>query len=188
MISTFRHRLTFANVLSALALFVALGGTGYAASKIRTADIVNGAVTSAKLSNNAVTGPKIARGVVSSDKLAPRAVTGDRIAPAAVGADKIQPGSLSASVFAAGVLGGINPSKITTIAGPAVAVPPNSTGTTAVAQCPAGQKAIAGGFNVGLFALVDATGPTGDGGGWSVTADSGAAPTSINAVVVCAAA
>ena len=188
MTSIIRHRLTFANVLSALALFVALGGTGYAASKIRTADILNSAVTSAKLKNGAVTGPKLARGAVSSDKLAPRAVTADRIAPAAIGADKLQPGSLSASLFATGVLGGLSPSKITTITGPTVALGPNSPPTPAAAQCPPGQRAIAGGFNVGSFAFVDATGPTTDGGGWSVTAENGPTPASFNAVVVCAAA
>ena len=73
------------------------------------------------------------------------------------------------------------------VAGTPVNVPAGSTGTTATATCPAGQRAIAGGYSVGLFAFADATGPTGDGTGWSVTAETGSAPASISATVVCAA-
>jgi len=58
---------------------------------------------------------------------------------------------------------------------------------TATATCPAGQRAISGGFNVGQLGIVDATGPTGDGLGWSVTAEAGAAGASISATVVCVA-
>jgi hypothetical protein len=41
---------------------------------------------------------------------------------------------------------------------------------------------------VGTFGFPDASGPTSDGGGWSVTAENGAIHASMNAVVVCAAA
>src|SRR4051794_13387496 len=55
MVRTFRPRLTFANVASLLALFIALGGMSYAAGHLKkksvgTKQLKNGAVTEAKLS------------------------------------------------------------------------------------------------------------------------------------------
>src|SRR4051812_16182099 len=59
-VSAIRSRLTFANVVSVLALFIALGGSSYAAVTLRknsvtSAQIKNGQVKNADLANNAVT-------------------------------------------------------------------------------------------------------------------------------------
>ena len=67
MSARIRARLTFANVISLIALFVALGGTGYAAIKlpknsVTSKTIKKGAVTNAKLGKNAVTGSKVKDG------------------------------------------------------------------------------------------------------------------------------
>ena len=64
MSARIRSRLTFANVISLIALFVALGGTGYAAIKlpknsVTSKTIKKGAVTNAKLGKNAVTSSKV---------------------------------------------------------------------------------------------------------------------------------
>ena len=56
-------------VIAILALFVALGGTAYAAAKIGTKDIKNNAITAAKIKKNAVTGPKIKNDAVNSNKM-----------------------------------------------------------------------------------------------------------------------
>lgn len=56
-------------VISLIALFAALGGSAYAAKKIGTSEIKNGAITTAKLKNNAVTGPKIKNGSITGAKL-----------------------------------------------------------------------------------------------------------------------
>jgi len=66
-----RRHLSFANVTASIALFVALGGTGYAAAKVRSRDIVNGAVTSSKIAGNAVTGAKVRNGSLSAGDFAP---------------------------------------------------------------------------------------------------------------------
>ena len=66
-----RRHLSFANVTASIALFVALGGTGYAAAKVRSRDIVNGAVTSSKLAGNAVTGAKVRDGSLAAADFAP---------------------------------------------------------------------------------------------------------------------
>ena len=54
-----RDRLTFANLTALLALFVALGGTSYAALSVGSEQIVNNSVSSEDLRNNDVRGPDI---------------------------------------------------------------------------------------------------------------------------------
>ncbi len=61
---TIRIRLTFANVVSCIALFVALGGAAYAAGKlgknaVGTKQIKNQAVTAAKIKKGTITGTQI---------------------------------------------------------------------------------------------------------------------------------
>lgn len=45
MLSKLRPRLTYANVVSTLCLFIVLGGSAYAAATIGTAQLKDGAVT-----------------------------------------------------------------------------------------------------------------------------------------------
>jgi hypothetical protein len=56
-------------VISILALFVALGGSAYAATKIGTKDIKANAITAAKIKKNAVTTPKIKSNAVTGAKI-----------------------------------------------------------------------------------------------------------------------
>jgi len=85
--------------MSTIAVMIALGGTGYAATQlgrgsvtsraikdgaVHTADLANHAVSSRKLANNAVTGAKIAGGAVTESNIAGGSLTGS--------AFKCQPG------------------------------------------------------------------------------------------------
>ena len=63
-----------------LALFVALGGTGYAALKLP-----RGSVGSLQLKRNAVTSPKLKRNAVTSSKVKNHSLTGNDIAIAKIG-------------------------------------------------------------------------------------------------------
>jgi hypothetical protein len=79
-----RARLTFANLVACLALFVALGGASYAAVKLPKSSVgakqlKNGAVTSAKLKAKAVTAAKLGTGAVGTTALADGAVTGAKV-------------------------------------------------------------------------------------------------------------
>ncbi len=76
-----RSHLTYANVVSTLCLFILLGGIGYAASKIGTSDIENGAVTAKKLHKKAVTTKKLRNGAVNSAKIANRQVRAADLGP-----------------------------------------------------------------------------------------------------------
>lgn len=61
------------------ALFVSLGGVGYAASQIGTKQIKNGAVTTKKLRNGAVTTKKLANNAVNGRKVKDNSLTGSDI-------------------------------------------------------------------------------------------------------------
>ena len=85
-----RKRLTYANVMSSLAVFLVLGGaTAIAASKkigpnqlkansVKTGKIVKEAVTAGKIKKNAVGTSKLSNGSVTTEKIANDAVTGEK--------------------------------------------------------------------------------------------------------------
>ena len=73
------RRPRYADVVATLALFLALGGTAYAAT-VGTSDIQNLAVTTPKIANEAVTNAKIQPGAVGAGKLATGAVNGANVA------------------------------------------------------------------------------------------------------------
>ena len=67
--SRIRPHLTYPNVMSTIAVFAVLaGGTAWAASKIGTDQIKNGAVTAKKLHHGAVTTKKIKDDAVTGAK------------------------------------------------------------------------------------------------------------------------
>jgi hypothetical protein len=76
-------------LISLLALFVSIGGVGYAASKIGTNDIQNKAVTKPKIDKNAVATNRIADLAVKTKKLADQAVTTDKLGDQAVTTGKL---------------------------------------------------------------------------------------------------
>ena len=87
-----RKHLTFANVLSCIALFMALGGAAYAAKtamKVKAKDIANGAVTTPKLHNGAVTTPKLHNRSVISSKIAAGNVGTEALAKGAVRSEQL---------------------------------------------------------------------------------------------------
>ena len=84
-----RLRPSPALVIALLALFVSIGGVGYAASKIGTSDIQNKAVTKRKIDKQAVSTNRIADLAVKTKKLADQAVNPDKLADLAVTTTKI---------------------------------------------------------------------------------------------------
>ena len=64
-------RLTYANVMSSIAVFLVLGGaTAFAATKIGANEIKANAITTGKIAKEAVTAGKIKNGAVTGGKLA----------------------------------------------------------------------------------------------------------------------
>ena len=62
MLRRARSRLSYANVVASLALFVALGGTSYAALTITSKNVKKGTLKSADLKNNSVKSVDVANG------------------------------------------------------------------------------------------------------------------------------
>lgn len=85
-----RIRLTYANVVSTLALFLALGGVSYAAVKLPA-----NSVGEKQIKKNAVTGKKIKKSTI----------TGSKIKKSTITADKIKNGTLTGADINAGTLG-----------------------------------------------------------------------------------
>lgn len=75
-----RNRLTYANVMSSLAVFLVLGGaTAFAATKIGSNEIKANAILTGKIKKEAVTTGKIKNNAISTSKIANDAVTGDKV-------------------------------------------------------------------------------------------------------------
>jgi hypothetical protein len=107
-----KPKLTYANVVSTLALFVAVSGAGaYAASNLPPKSVGEpelrpGAVTADKLRKNAVIAPKIKALAVKQGKIANEAVSAAKLANGAVGNEKLAEGAVATSKLANGAVTG----------------------------------------------------------------------------------
>ena len=93
-----------AMLVACIALFVALGGTSYAAivlpaNSVGTKQIKNNAVTAAKVKNNAVTNAKVKNATLTGAKIADGTLTGAKIADGALTGAKIADGALDPAKF-----------------------------------------------------------------------------------------
>lgn len=101
-----RPSLTYANVASTVALFLALGGSAaYAASKVHAGDIAPKAVESVNLAAGAVRTSNVFKRAITSGKLATGAVRSNQIADGAVDAKRIGDGAVGSRQIAAGAVG-----------------------------------------------------------------------------------
>jgi hypothetical protein len=80
MLRKLRSRITYANVTATTALFIAIGGVGYAATKLP-----NNSVGTKQLRKGAVTRPKLARGSVNGSKVGDGSLTGADINSSTLG-------------------------------------------------------------------------------------------------------
>ena len=98
-----------AMIVAFIALFVALGGTSYAAIKlpansVGTTQIKKDAVIGSKVKNGSLTGADLANGSLAGGKLADGTVTGTQIQDGAVTPAKLADGAVTAAKFADGAV------------------------------------------------------------------------------------
>jgi hypothetical protein len=107
-----KDRLTYANVMATVAVFIALGGSAYAATQLK-----KNSVGAKQLKVNAVTTAKIKNEAVTTEKIKNGAVTGSRLANGSVGSAQLQPNSVSGGNIQAGSVSGsdINQSTLTSV-------------------------------------------------------------------------
>ncbi len=176
--TTLKRHLTVANVLSCMALFIALGGTAYAAvklkpSQVKAVNIARQAVTNAKLKTQAVTSGKIKNGgvvnadlgagAVSSSKIAKEAVTNGALAKKAVteaklGAESVGTGKIdNEAITSAKISSAVWKQLIKNITYVTETSANNSDEEKSVtASCPSGKEAIGGGARINSPASVNA--------------------------------
>jgi hypothetical protein len=129
--------LNFANVISCIALFVALSGAAYAAKTtlgnkaVKTRNLANGSVNTLKLRNGAVTPLKLRNG----------AVTGAKIAPGAVGSTQLLDGGIRSVDLGGGIVtegklknGAVTETKIFNSAVTNSKIGPNAVATGKIAD------------------------------------------------------
>lgn len=168
--NTLKRHLSVANVLSCIALFVALSATAVAATKltagqVKAVNIASGAVTNPKLKNLGVTASKIANGTIVTGKLKNGAVTNSKIFKEAVTATKIKKKAVGTNALAqesvtGGKLGPESVSAAKLSASLYAQLVRNVTyvnaeslsneevAKSATATCPTGKQAIGGGARV----------------------------------------
>jgi hypothetical protein len=100
-----RKRLTYANVMSSIAVFLILGGaTAFAATKIGSGQLKSNSVLTGKIKKEAVTSSKIKNAAIGSTKLADGAVTTSKIADLNVTNSKLGNASVTGEKIAAGAV------------------------------------------------------------------------------------
>jgi hypothetical protein len=169
-VSKLKRHLSVANVLSCIALFVALGGSAFAAVKlnagqVKAVNIAKQAVTNAKIKREAVTSGKIKNGTinaldlgagqVTSEKLATGAVTPKKLANKAVSPRAIANEAVTADKLANGSVASAKllPSFYAQLVKNVTYVNSESASNTETAKsaealCPTGKQAIGGGARV----------------------------------------
>ena len=90
-------------------MFVAIGGSAYAATKIGTKQLKNNAVTAAKIKNSAVTSAKIKNNAVTAAKIKSGAIAAGKLADGSVVEAKIADGSVTSAKIADG---SVTPAKM----------------------------------------------------------------------------
>lgn len=146
--------LSFSNVIACLALFIALGGTVYAAGKI--------------------SGKQIKPSSLPGNRLKPRTITGNRIKAKTLTGRQIKKHSLTGNEINQGTLTGISAAALTGVQYQVTTVPlagNSADGTTATVGCPPGTSAIGGGATVSNDerSFINDSGPSPQQTGWAAT-------------------
>jgi hypothetical protein len=111
--SRFRKRLNFANVTSMIALFVALGGTSYAAATLPRNSVGKGqiranAVGKSEAAPNSVGKAEISTSSVGRSEIATNGVAASEVKANAIDSDEIADGGLQAADLSAAAQSAIN--------------------------------------------------------------------------------
>lgn len=184
-----RKRLTYANVMSSIAVFFVLGGgaafaatqlprnsvgpTQIRANAVQTNKIARNAVTVGKIGPEAVKAGKLAKNAIATDRLRDNVVSGAKIADLAVGTGKIGDEAVATGKLAPGAVdtsrlgdGAVRASKLGLIELRTNSVPiANGANGGVSVQCPVNSVVLSGGFQPNNFG-VEATSSLRVANGW----------------------
>jgi hypothetical protein len=190
--SRLKKSLTFSNVIAMVALFIALGGSVYAASNkidgaqikakslpgnrikpgtVTATQLKKGTVGEVQIKAGAISGKLIKSGAVTADQIQANSITGAQIKAGSLSGTQIQNGSLGATQINQTTLTGISAANIHTVqyvTSAVTLVPEATTGTQTIATCPSGMKVIGGGATLSNkeFGSIEESAPNGERNGW----------------------
>jgi hypothetical protein len=190
--SLLKKSLTFSNAIAMLALFIALGGTVYAASgkidgtqikakslpanrlqpkSVGGAQIKSGAIAAGQIKAGSIGAAQLRAGAVSAKQIQANSITGAQIKAGSIGSAQIQSGSLGAAQINQTTLTAINAASIHNLQYVAATVALNAeaaAGTNGTATCPSGTKVIGGGATTSnsKFAYINESAPSSTGTSW----------------------
>jgi len=143
LIARIAKSLTFSNVIACLALFIALGGSVYAAGKM------------------------------SGKQIKPSSLPGNRIKPKTITPNRIKPNSLTGTQINEGTLTGVSAAALADVQYEAVTgeLPSETRVGTLTANCPPGSYAIGGGATLSdeERGVVNSSGPSPLRTGWTAS-------------------
>ena len=161
-----------------MALFIALGGTVYAAGKL----------SGSQIKPNSLPGNRIKPKTVTAKQVKPGSLTGAQIKAGSLTGAQIQAGSLTGTQINQATLTGVTASKISSIQYTVSSVGLGAGAVSTTANCPAGTNVVGGGATVSNdeLAFVNDSGPNGTRNGWGATGF-GEAGTSMTVTAICTA-
>ncbi len=145
MLAKLRSRLTYANVMATIAVFVALGGSSYAALRVGSKQIVNNSIRSKDIRNGNVTSRDIKNNDVRSGDVRNGSLLAGDFAPGQLPAGPAGPPGPTGARGGTGAPGPAGAKNVV------VRIGNTSTSTAAfsTATCEPGEKATGGGGFVG---------------------------------------
>lgn len=169
---------SFSNVIAVLALFLALGGSVYAASN--------------KANRGKINGSKIKPKSIPGNRIKARSLTGAQVKARTLTGAKIKPGSLTGKEVVGRSLSGVSASSLASVQYAVTTIPlaPYAQGgTSTTAGCGPGQKVIGGGAVVSndLTASVNDSGPQVSRTGWEATAHAWSDGVTMTVTAICTA-
>lgn len=149
--------LSFSNVVACLALFVALGGTVYAAGKIN--------------------GKQIKRGSLPANRIKPKSLGGRQVKPGSLTGSQIKPNSLAGEQIDEGTLT-VSAASLASVQYESTTLVLSWPMASATANCPSGSYAIGGGATLSNEdgGIVNESGPSPLRTGWTASGYSWSEP------------
>jgi len=169
VLARFRRLLSFSNVVACLALFIALGGSVYAAGKI----------SGKQIKRNSLPGNRIKPKTIPSNRIKPKSITGRQVKADSLTGTQINEKTLAG--VSAAALNGIHYQATTT------SLPPFGRSGSATANCPPGSYVTGGGATVSNSeaATVNDSGPSPLRTGWTATGFSWSGRGTMTVTAIC---
>jgi hypothetical protein len=127
------HRPTPALVISVIALFVSLGGVGYAAATVTSSDVRNNSLTSRDVRNNSLTGRDVRNSSLTGRDVRRNSLTGSDVRESRLGEVPSAASADSARIAQVQIISATG------------TAPASGDAAAATATCPAGLKVVGGG-------------------------------------------